>query len=117
MQLERKKLEITRPACAIINASAITAPFRRVVLWAQHVVSDVCTRGGGPFASLSASRITLTSTILPQDNGLLISRSERAALLFGTLRNRINTALTSRLRDYPDYSTWDLIQVCNQEAS
>lgn len=28
MQLERKKLEITRPACAIINASAITAPFR-----------------------------------------------------------------------------------------
>lgn len=65
--------------------------------------------------SLSASRINSNlNHSLPQDKGLLISRSERAALLFGTLRNRINTALTSRLRDYPNYSTWDLIQVCNQ---
>ncbi|CAK9813840.1 hypothetical protein ANTQUA_LOCUS7786 [Anthophora quadrimaculata] len=50
--------------------------------------------------------------IFQQDKGLLISRPERAALLFGTLRDRINAALTSRLRDYPNYSSaWDLMQV------
>ncbi|XP_018301239.1 tetraspanin-4-like isoform X1 [Mycetomoellerius zeteki] len=46
-----------------------------------------------------------------QDKGLLISQQERAALLLGTLRGRINAALTSRLRDYPNYaSAWDLMQ-------
>ncbi|XP_011687053.1 PREDICTED: uncharacterized protein LOC105449497 [Wasmannia auropunctata] len=46
-----------------------------------------------------------------QDKGLLISQRERAALPFGTLRGRINAALTSRLRDYPNYSSaWDLMQ-------
>lgn len=51
--------------------------------------------------------------IFQQDKGLLISqREERAALPFGTLRERINAALTSRLRDYPNYSSaWDLMQV------
>ncbi|XP_018339814.1 PREDICTED: tetraspanin-9-like isoform X2 [Trachymyrmex septentrionalis] len=46
---------------------------------------------------------------LAQDEGLLISQQERAALLFGTLPGWINTALTSR--DYLNYSsTWDLMQ-------
>jgi len=50
--------------------------------------------------------------IFQQDKGLLISQRERAALSFGTLRGRINAALTSRLRDYPNYSSaWDLMQV------
>jgi len=50
--------------------------------------------------------------IFQQDKSLLISQQERAALLFGTLRGWINTSLTSRLRDYPNYSSaWDLMQV------
>lgn len=50
--------------------------------------------------------------IFQQDKGLLISQRERAAPPFGTLRGRINAALTSRLRDYPNYSSaWDLMQV------
>lgn len=50
--------------------------------------------------------------IFQQDKGLLISQRERAALPFGTLRGRINAALTSRLRDYSNYSSaWDLLQV------
>lgn len=50
--------------------------------------------------------------IFQQDKGLLISQRVRAALPSGTLRERINAALTSRLRDYPNYSSaWDLMQV------
>ncbi|CAK9808329.1 hypothetical protein ANTPLA_LOCUS5728 [Anthophora plagiata] len=64
-----------------------------------------------PFAHL-APQDYCNFAIFQQDKGLLISRPERAALLFGTLRDRINAALTSRLRDYPNYSsTWDLMQV------
>lgn len=50
MQLERKKLEITRPACAIIKCGDNSITRERMVLWAQHVVSDVETE---LFASLS----------------------------------------------------------------
>ncbi|XP_046144922.1 uncharacterized protein LOC114877690 [Osmia bicornis bicornis] len=53
----------------------------------------------------------LEDSVSSSDTGLLISRTERAALLFGTLRERINAALTSRLRDYSNHSTaWDLMQ-------
>lgn len=103
-------LEITSRSSIVLHASSHTR--KGGFIRARHVVSDVSTRAS---LSLSASRINSNlNHSLPQDKGLLISRSERAALLFGTLRNRINTALTSRLRDYPNYSTWDLIQVCNQ---
>lgn len=113
MQFERKEKVEKRRSSTVLHDNSVHFRIReRVVLWAQHVVSDVSTRIS---LSLSASRINSNlNHSLPQDKGLLISRSERAALLFGTLRNRINTALTSRLRDYPNYSTWDLIQVCNQ---
>lgn len=78
------------------------------------MVGDAFTRGGGDNAASFAAACSqdyCNFAIFPQDKGLLISRPERAALLFGTLRDRINAALTSRLRDYPNYSGWDLIQV------
>lgn len=64
-------------------------------------------------AAISRPRGRTNFAIFQQDKGLLIS--QRPGLLFGTLRGRINTALTSRLRDYPNYSTvWDLVQVRNR---
>ena len=80
----------------------------------RHVVGDAFTRGGGDNAASfpsACSQDCCNFAIFPQDKGLLISRPERAALLFGTLRDRINAALNSRLRDYPNYYGWDLIQV------
>lgn len=81
------------------------------------MVGEASARGRGdnvaPFAS-SCSQDYSNFAIFPQDKGLLISRPERAALLFGKLRDRINAALTARLRDYPNYSAWDLVQVRNQ---
>ena len=90
-----------------------------LVLRARHVVGDAFTRGGGDNAAsfpAACSQDYCNFAIFPQDKGLLISRPERAALLFGTLRDRINAALTSRLRDYPNYSGWDLIQVTRKYA-
>ncbi|KYN16932.1 hypothetical protein ALC57_10801, partial [Trachymyrmex cornetzi] len=77
-----------------------------------------CVRKHHPSASayrfilVVYSMLNKDKMIHGDDKGLLISQQERAALLFGTLRGRINTALTSRLRDYPNYSSaWDLMQV------
>lgn len=78
------------------------------------MVADVLARARGDNAASFLSPFSqdyCNFAIFPQDKGLLISRPERAALLFGTLRDRINATLTSRLRDYPNYSGWDLIQV------
>lgn len=63
-------------------------------------------------AHVTAPRDYCNFAIFQQDKGLLISQRERQALPFGTLRGWINAALTSRLRDYPNYSAaWDLMQV------
>lgn len=69
-------------------------------------------------AHVTASRDYCNFAIFQQDKGLLISQRERQALPFGTLRGWINAALTSRLRDYPNYSSaWDLMQVRTSSLS
>ncbi|KZC06573.1 hypothetical protein WN55_10484 [Dufourea novaeangliae] len=41
-----------------------------------------------------------------------VAMADRGVLRFGTLRERINAALTARLRDYPKYAfVWDLMQI------
>ncbi|XP_024886747.1 tetraspanin-9-like [Temnothorax curvispinosus] len=107
---------LTLPASCILYREHNVTRGRRtllpmIIMLCMSIIFLICGATHGIVYRKSYHPLFQESAPAQQDKGLLISQRERAALPFETLRGRINAALTSRLRDYPNYSSaWDLMQ-------